>query len=95
MKKLRQGKIQIDYNEITKRRKTIEWFSDVKLSKLIEKSYKGTWENISIELLLDCMQKEIDELKEAIKEGNHREIIRECADVSNFVMFIADKYKKC
>lgn len=84
--------MKISYKEIERRRKTIEWFDNVKMAKLLENSYKGTWRNDSIANLIEKMLGEIEELKEALENGSHNEIIRECADISNYAMFIADTF---
>lgn len=86
-------KIKIDYKQIAERREVLSWFNDVQLSKLIENTHKGTWKEKSIEFLLKRLKQEIVELEHALELGNHNEIFRECGDIGNFAMFIADKFR--
>jgi hypothetical protein len=83
--------MKIKYKELERRKKVIDWFSNVKMAKLLENSHKGNWENEHIDDLIEHIVIEVDELKDALLVGNHTEIIRECADISNFAMFVADK----
>ena len=59
--------------------------------KMRMNSHKGEIENVSDEVLLQKMMGEIDELAEAIKEGNMIHIIEESADVFNFLVGITHK----
>lgn len=67
----------------------IRRFVDAMKYKLRKNAHKGRWEtydqNTAQQLLLD----EVEELAEAIKEGNMVEIMLEAADVANFAMMIA------
>lgn len=72
-------------------------FSKVMISKLHENDHKGTWQDASVEWLLDRLRDEMDELKEAletrIKWGTRPNIAwvcREAADVANYAMMISD-----
>lgn len=57
--------------------------------KLKLNDHKGGWDEISVEDLLDLLEEEVKELREAVTEGNPYEIIFEAADVANFAMMIA------
>lgn len=62
--------------------------------KLDENCYKGTWQEMSDLTLLRHAQTEIDELLDAILKEPDENILLECADVANFVMFIHDNAKR-
>lgn len=86
--------MKIDYKQIEERQDVLSWYQTVQLSKLIENVHKGSWKEKSIPFLIKRMKQEIDELEHAIEIGNHNEIFRECGDIGNFAMFIADKFRK-
>lgn len=78
-------------SEITGIRVTVLKFAIVMEQKLKENEGKGGWENNSFDSLLELMDSEVSELKHSIRvDGSDRKIIRECADVANFAMMIAD-----
>ena len=54
--------------------------------KLGVKSHKGKWENMTIGVAHELLQKEVVELTEAIERGNMVEIMLEAADVANFAL---------
>lgn len=85
------NEIKINFRQIEERKKILDWFQNIQLTKLLENSHKGTWRNKSVEYLLKRLKEEVVELEEAIKIGSHTEIARESADVSIFALFIADK----
>ena len=85
-------KTKIDYKEIDRRQKLISWFGNVQLSKLLENAHKGKAGLNNIDNLLKRLDDEVKELHEALNSGSHQDIIRECGDVANFAMFIADFY---
>ena len=56
------------------------------------------WENASFPCdptswLMMRLHQEVDELVIALKSGDPHGILRECADIANFAMFIADVEK--
>lgn len=78
-------------------RVVLKWFNGYMLGKLEAKSYKGlSWRNESSEDLYKAMIKECGELWDEInrKDRDKEKIIKECADVANFTMMIADNAKR-
>ena len=73
--------------------KDIEEMSVHMKHKLLVHKAKGGVGRLDILELLNLLKKEVDELEEAIKGTSKGNIISECADVSNFAMFIATKAK--
>ena len=71
--------------------KTVFEFALVMQEKLDDNADKGGWEDTSFGYLLERLEEEIEELKNAIKEKSSAfDISRECADVANFAMMISD-----
>lgn len=77
----------------------LEWFVTEMEAKLDENNYKGTWKNDNIFSLFNNLYEEFEELEHEIDQlecGNIDallKIIKECADVSNFAMMIAERAK--
>ena len=66
-------------------------FTNDMIAKLMENQHKRHWSNSTSEYLFQRLQEEVEELHEALHHKNKvRDIIRECADVANFAMMIAD-----
>jgi len=64
-------------------------------AKLDEKSHKSAPLKLSFQVLCMLLQEEADELYIAFEhDATPEEIVKECADVANFAMFIAQKVKK-
>jgi len=59
--------------------------------KLYVHRAKGKFDWKSNEMLLDQLEAEVVELRNAVKLGKKESIISEAADVANFAYFIADK----
>lgn len=57
--------------------------------KLRENSHKAHWNTVSNDWLFARLMDEVHELNEVMDEDPEK-IIRECADVANFAMMIAD-----
>lgn len=91
-------------------REELKWFSKNMEQKLKENDYKGGWDDVTVNFLLERLDCEFKELQNIINEfisdtGRSvedglllpiypQDIVRECADVANFAMMIADKFKK-
>ncbi len=71
-------------------RKQVTMFSHAMEFKLRLKDHKGGWSDIPLEKLFDLLLGEVQELKEAVAEGNTFEIMAEAADVGNYAMMIVD-----
>ncbi len=75
-------------------------FNRVMLRKLIQNGHKGGWEGNGSGALFDRVKEECIELSDYLiafdKDKNNcsRQIIRECADIANFCMMIADNYSR-
>ncbi len=70
--------------------KAVGGFAAEMVAKLAENSHKAHWGTEANTRLLRRLREEVDELRDALIDGHPREIIRECADVANFAMMIAD-----
>lgn len=67
-------------------------FVDAMRHKLASNKHRGkrNWQDVSPQVLLKYLKKEIEELEEAIEGGNQIEILLEAADVGNFAMMLAN-----
>ena len=76
-------------------RECVKWFAKEMEKKLKENDHKPGWQEDCFEALYLRMKHEVREVAEAFDKNNRAVIIiRECADVANFAMMIADNYKK-
>jgi len=77
-------------------RAEVKWFAEQMESKLQENDHKGGWKDCDCYWLLNRAKEECLELLHELNVhrdlgGNKEKIIKECSDVANFVMMIADK----
>lgn len=73
---------------------TLEQFMQVMRDKLNENQHKPRWDGDTIEWLMMRLKEETQELVEAIDFNEPpRNVARECADIANFAMMIADVSK--
>lgn len=73
----------------------IRWFGQKMLNKLAKNKHKGfLWRSDNASVLLDRLEKELQELDDVLDSGDKEAIINECADIANFAMFIADKAER-
>ena len=79
--------------------KYVEAFARLMESKLAENRHKGDrdgWQTISSEELLQLLRDEVDELSVALIRNRapnartRKAVRRECADIANFALMIAD-----
>ncbi|MCU5414689.1 hypothetical protein OCE50_27885 [Bacillus wiedmannii] len=80
-------------------RTEVKWFAEQMESKLQENDHKGGWQDCDCYWLLNRAIKECVELSRELDAhrdlgDNKEKIIKECSDVANFVMMIADKVRK-
>jgi hypothetical protein len=72
----------------------VGWFSKFMENKLIMNSYKGKWDEYSLQWLFEKLLVEISELYNATVRyddlENFNKIINESADISNYALMIAD-----
>lgn len=66
----------------------IKRFVDAMRYKLRRNQSKGRWEDVNLEQALALLDGEVQELKEAAREGNYFEVLLEAADVANFCLII-------
>lgn len=73
----------------------LEWFVGEMVEKLDENNHKGTWKDLTFNKLLDLLDDEVSELEDEVSElnPNYENIIKECADVANFAMMVAERAK--
>lgn len=76
-------------------RPEVIWFALQMEGKLRENDHKEGWRDEHLFYLINSLDRERRELWEALNEPDltekhAREIIRECADVANFALMIAD-----
>lgn len=78
-------------------KESVEWFSKKMKAALRRHLYRPGWENEKVKYLWNRLNEEVDELDIALhydpdKLGLSKKpnIIKECADVANLAMMIAD-----
>ena len=70
-----------------KLRPCVEWFAQQMERVLRQNDYKGGWDDMEFEDLMERLREETEELEEC---GLHtRKAVKEAADVANFAMMIA------
>ncbi len=87
-------KNRLKRRSLIQRFKTLEWFLFRCAEKLNEYPHKPDWSMHSYPYLLMKLKGEVEELDISLQEDSPDEIIRECADVANFAMMIADNIHK-
>jgi len=77
-------------------RSEVEKFAQVMEEKLCKNDHKGGWEDVDSFELLRLLLKEKDELFDALRDTpfNPKDVIKECADVANFAMMIANNTER-
>lgn len=65
-------------------------FAELMEEKLAENDHKGHWSEAPWDYHVERLQQEVEELHDALIQGNPRLIAEEAADVGNFAMFLAD-----
>lgn len=73
--------------------KIISDFNKDMMEKLVKNQHKAHWNTMSKSQILRRIMDETEELAEAIILGDKKEIIRECADIANFCLFMVDNIK--
>ena len=73
---------------------TVDWFANGMKEKLSENRHKPHWNTQDQEYNIYRLREEIEELKDAISQGDTKDIVREAYDVANFAMFIYFLKKK-
>lgn len=88
-----------------KLRKSVEWFAKEMEAKLQENDHKGGWAGCRFsdlfpriqherdELMLTAVPLKLDTIAETLSPEDACQLIRECADIANFAMMIADNVR--
>lgn len=71
-------------------RPEVALFAEMMEAKLAENDYKGHWSEAPWDYHVERLQQEVEELYDALMQGNPRCIAEEAVDVANFAMFITD-----
>lgn len=77
-------------------RSEVKWFAEHMESKLQENEHKTGWEDSTVDFLSVQMQRNLKELNEMFEElpSNYSvfsaNVIRQCSDIANYAMMIAD-----
>jgi len=73
-------------------RKEIKWFASEMEKVLARNDYKGGWEFEDYDYLFDRLHDEWIELRKELRRKNksNENILKECVDIANFSMMIAD-----
>ena len=70
-------------------------FAVIMQKKLEANAGKGGWEDCSFEYLVKRAKEELTEVENAITQNKSCHVVqKECADVANFMMMIADNYER-
>lgn len=75
-------------------RRVVRWFAAEMEKQLVENDHKGGWGASKLAYLSKRLTDERNELSRAIRLKNPESIIKECADVANFALMIADQHGK-
>jgi NTP pyrophosphatase (non-canonical NTP hydrolase) len=78
----------IDPSEYQRLEQKVLRFSGEMVEKLALNDHKGGWDGEDPAWLLDRLQEELNELREAVEVGG--DVIGEAADVANFALMVAD-----
>ena len=73
-------------------RKEIKWFASEMEKVLARNDYKGGWKFEDYDYLFDRLHDEWIELRKELRRKNksNENILKECVDIANFSMMIAD-----
>lgn len=89
-----------------KTRKAVQWFAEEMEAKLRENDHKGGWQGCRFRYLFDRLRQETDELlvaahplqldtiAETLTQDDACKLVRECTDIANFAMMIADNIRE-
>lgn len=92
---------QIELENLNKKagliRPVVLWFSKQMESKLKENDHKDGWKDTTVSQLLTLLKIEVSELDaeiDTVNEIKREDVIKECADIANFALMIADRCGK-
>lgn len=79
-------------------RKAVRLFAEAMERRLIANDHKRSWGEIPFRDLLHLLEGEVRELwqayenRSACDENRYQQVTKECADIANFAMMIAENY---
>jgi hypothetical protein len=76
------------------RKDTLKWFAGKMMERLDQNTYKVHWRFMPQSFLLGKLNEQFPKLDKGIKEKDHTEIIRRCANIANYTMMIADNERR-
>lgn len=68
-------------------------FGEVQKTKAMVNMHKQHWSEVSLQELLEGLQREIVELEDSIDHGRVANAQLECADIANYAAMIFDKIR--
>lgn len=72
-------------------RRLVRWFSGQMLNRFRSNATRGTgWANRTAEELIVKLEENLQDLREALKEGRRSRILHRCADLANVAAMIGD-----
>lgn len=98
------------YTLLTTVRPEVQWFAIEMEKKLALNDHKTGWKDCEVDMLISRLKEETQELEDewwkrkndfgrSASEGfmftsSNEELIKECADIANFAMMVADLFKE-
>lgn len=98
------------YTLLTTVRPEVQWFAIEMEKKLALNDHKTGWKDCEVDMLISRLEEETQELKDewwkrkndfgrSAGEGfmftsSNEDLIKECADIANFAMMVADLFKE-
>lgn len=77
-----------------KRREPVNWFSRQMEERLRQNDHKSGWQHDNWDALIRRLREETEELIDACRDMGPNSVVRECADIANFAMMIADNARQ-
>ena len=73
-------------------RPEVQAFAQLMEQVLRENDWKGGWQGMTADEILERVREEVEELEDAVANGGFKDdlINKEAADIANFVMFLVD-----
>jgi hypothetical protein len=72
-------------------REEVRWFARQMEKVLRENDHKGGWNKQPTLSLVSKLLFEVAELADAIENGDDDDVVKECVDIANYAMMIADE----
>ena len=68
----------------------VRLFAEAMEKRLAQNDSKSGWEGCDVEYLLEALDEEVQELKNALITEKPKRILKEATDIANYAMMIAD-----